>query len=129
MLGSRASMGRWDKETVRDKPKPTVLSVGSSHQLNARCHTAAAGSGAQVREAPDVGTATTYARESSPLAIVVPASVAKAQADAIAALVEVADCELVVASRDDIDAAELEELIHQAVVKTARRRGETTGKK
>jgi hypothetical protein len=117
-------MSRWDKETVRDKPKPTVLSVGASHQLNARAQSAAAGSGAQLREAPDIATAATYARECSPLAIVVPANVAKAQAEAIASLVADADCELVVAPRDDIDVRELEELIYQAVVKTARRRGE-----
>ena len=121
-------MPRWEKETVRDKPKPMVLSVGCSHQLNARCHSAASASGASVREAEDVAVAVAFARESAPLAIVVPANLAASQRDALAALAAEVDVEVIAVERDDIAASELEERVHQALVKTARRRGELTKK-
>ncbi len=121
-------MPRWEKETVRDRPKPTVLSVGCSHQLLARCHPAAAASGASVREAPDVGIAMAFAREAAPLAMIVPAALAASQRDALETLAASVEVEIVTVERDDISAAELEERIYAALVKTARRRGEVTKK-
>jgi hypothetical protein len=121
-------MPRWEKETVRDRPKPTVLSVGCSHQLNARCHPAAAASGAAVREAEDVAVAAAYAREAAPLAIIVPARLPASERDALEVLATTSQVEIVTVERDDISAADLEERVHQALVRTARRRGEVTKK-
>ena len=91
-------MDRWEKETVRDKAKPLVVSIGCSHQLNARLQAAAIASGAHVREAPDVTSAAAFARELLPLAVVVPLSLLSTQRDS------------------------LEALVHAAIVKTSRRR-------
>jgi hypothetical protein len=121
-------MPRWEKETVRDRPKPSVLSVGCSHQLLARCHPAAAASGASVREAPDVAVATAFAHECAPLAMIVPAGLAPLQRAAVDALATAVAVEVVTVERDDISARELEDRIYEALVKTARRRGEVTKK-
>ncbi|HVY44616.1 MAG TPA: hypothetical protein VHB21_02005 [Minicystis sp.] len=118
-------MRRWEAETVRDVPKPVVLTVGCSHQLNARCHAAASASGAIVLEAPDPAVAATFVRDTAPLAIVTTDALFVAHAALVEELARIVDADVVTVARDDIAVPALESQILRALVEAARRRGAT----
>ena len=117
----RGPMARWDAETARGVPLPTILVVGCSPGFVARCVPVARSAGATVRGAGIAACATQAARW-RPLAIVVPEQLYEFDREAFDALAIDVMAEVFTISSEDAPQVVLEAMIPLSILAASRRR-------